>query len=133
MSKAQIAQSLTQGTPIVLVGNDDPLREAASEMGLRTIECAIDDVDGTLIVKRTDIDLLVVSGCEGIWTDGDEQAALDLLFDGHPHLPAHAVVALRFSTPNEMSESLADDAIPCAFFGIDAGTAIHAEPPRIAA
>lgn len=133
MSKILIMQSIRAGRPIAIVGDLSPLREAASAMGLRVLECAVGDVDETLAGRRTDVDVFVASGCEDVSDDAGEHRALDILFDGHAMLPAATVMVLHFTTPNGMSEALADDAIPCSFVGIDPLASRHAEVTRIAA
>lgn len=121
-----IAETLAGDLPIVMVGSReaaiDPLVATAEGLAMR-----VHRVDAAAYVAGAALDLprrstapwlVVVEGCGDV-PSLNEDPLLDLAFDGDPSLPANAVVALCFDEPTELSESLADDAIPCVLLSPD--------------
>lgn len=145
-----LANTLTGDLPIALIGDHeatDPLWEIATSLGFRLAKIdarnlsAIDAAAGW-DRKSKAAWLVVVENCHLVppsATPGDprenEDALLDLAFDGDPSFPANTTLVLSFAEPTELSEALADDAIPCAMIAPDApAEPVKArEPLRIAA
>lgn len=136
MIQQQLTDALEARQPIVLVGDAAPLLSFAAAKGLLVVDIDVDAIGNPKPISnaryaRNPV-LVVVSRCETVATDStDEFLLLDMAFDGHPSLPADHVVVLHFSTPTELSEAFADEAIPCAFIGVDQTEAL--ESTRLAA
>jgi hypothetical protein len=121
-----VAETLAGPLPIVMVGSRadavDPMVAVAEGLGMR-----IHRIDAAAYVTGSALDLpsrstapwlVVVDACDAV-ADGADDPLLDLAFDGDPTLPANAIVALCFEEPCELSDSLADDAIPCVLLSPD--------------
>lgn len=121
-----IAETLAGDLPIVMVGSReaavDPMIATAQSLAMRVLRVdAAEYVAGAALDlprRSTSPWLVVLENC-GTVTEGSDDALLDLAFDGDPTLPANAIVALCFDEPCELSESLADDAIPCVLLSPD--------------
>lgn len=138
MFQDRISSAIANREPIVLVGDAAPLHAVAAATGLLLHEMRAEDVAGLDAMpgaaRGAPCRLVLVSGCERI-VEGEalEMQALDLCFDGHPAIGDDDVVVLHFAEPTDMSEALADDAIPCAFVGIDPAAATADQETRLAA
>lgn len=121
-----IAETLAGDLPIVMVGSRedavDPMIAIARSLSMRIHRMsAMDYVTGkpaNLPRRSTAPWLIVIDDC-GTVADGAADALLELAFDGDSSHPANATVALCFDEPCELSESLADDAIPCVLLAPD--------------
>lgn len=64
--------------------------------------------------------LLIIEGCEASAQATDlENILLDVLFDGHPAVGETTKVVLAFAHPTMLSDSLADDDVPCDVISTD--------------
>lgn len=129
----RIEEALAGTAPIVVVGPAATSRlwEQACAMGYRLASISASDLQqlgsGPWTKSSRCHWLVVIEGCETASSDvpsmddmSREDQILEIAFDGHPDLPRNALVALAFTEPSQLSDSLADDEIPCAFIAEDA-------------
>lgn len=138
MFQDMISSAIANREPIVLVGDATALRTIAAATGMGLHEMQAEDVAGLDampgVSRGTPCRIVLVGGCERIAEGGAlEMQALDLCFDGHPAIGDDDVVVLHFAEPTDMSEALADDAIPCTFVGIEPAGATADQETRLAA
>lgn len=110
--ETQVADAVARNVPLVVVGGTPLLAlvlSTARSLGLATAQIGVDAVarveplgcDASSRIPH----LVVVTGCADA---SDDDAILDLAFDGDSRLPADHVVALHFTSPTTCSDALAD-------------------------
>jgi len=132
-----VAKAIEADSPVALVGIDadgvDLAASIAESLGHVVVRIGIDAIGRPAETmtdarsKRTHV--LIIEGCSSMRTsdeavnDGrtDEDALLDLAFDGDPSLPARCTIVMCFAEPTRLSDALAEDEIPCTVLSPDMG------------